>query len=125
MFKAGFHFDARANYDFNSEPRSGDAFKISATKLARPRMASSLALMERNRCSAVPLKMEFDMQPLLTLTLDDADLAKLDRHIARHGSGQTREAAAADILRTFLRLAGDKAQDEGLRPDELNASNDS
>lgn len=65
------------------------------------------------------------MHPMLTLTLDDTDLAELDRHIARRGTGQTREAAATEILRACLRAAGDRPQDEGLRPDELNASNDS
>ena len=65
------------------------------------------------------------MKTSLTLALDDADLAGLDRHIAQGGTRTTREDAAAEILRAFLRSTGRGQQDEGLRPDELNASNDS
>jgi hypothetical protein len=65
------------------------------------------------------------MPTALTISLEDEDLASLDRYIAQQGGGQVREDVAAQLLRERLRSGGHPQQDEGLRPDELNASNDS
>lgn len=62
----------------------------------------------------------------IALTLDEPTLAALDRYIDRHRHGRSRVEVVAEILAAWA--AGPEhvaASDEGLRPEELNASNDS
>jgi hypothetical protein len=62
----------------------------------------------------------------VTLSVDERTLAVLDRHIETHRQGRSRAEVIAEILMMWAaspeRVA---APDEGLRPEELNASNDS
>jgi len=62
----------------------------------------------------------------VTLSVDERILALLDRHIEIHRQGRSRAEVIGEILAIWAaspeRLA---APDEGLRPEELNASNDS
>lgn len=62
----------------------------------------------------------------VTLSVDERTLAVLDRHIDAHRQGRSRADVIAEILVMWAaspeRVA---APDEGLRPEELNASNDS
>ena len=62
----------------------------------------------------------------VTLSVDERTLAVLDRHIEIHGQGRSRAEVIADILILWA-ASPERATvpDEGLRPEELNASNDS
>ncbi|BCB20076.1 hypothetical protein [Bosea sp. ANAM02] len=62
----------------------------------------------------------------VTLALDELTLAVLDRHIEIHGQGRSRDQVIAEIL-VLWAASPERAAvpDEGLRPEELNASNDS
>ncbi len=62
----------------------------------------------------------------IALSLDERTLAALDRHIELHRQGCTRAEIIAEILVAWAASPEHAAEpDEGLRPDELNASNDS
>jgi len=62
----------------------------------------------------------------IALTLDERTLAALDRHIALHRQGRSRADIIAEILAAWAASPEHAAApDEGLRPEELNASNDS
>ncbi len=68
------------------------------------------------------------MPTAVTVLLEDAELAALDRYIAACRPGRSRERVVAEIARRWAEAqpGGEApAPDEGLRPDELNASNDS
>jgi len=63
----------------------------------------------------------------VTLSVDERVLTVLDQHIELHRQGRSRADVIAEILAAWAgnpeRLA--TPPDEGLRPEELNASNDS
>ncbi len=62
----------------------------------------------------------------VTLTVDERTLAALDRHIKIHRQGRSRAEVIAEILVLWAASPERVAvPDEGLRPEELNASNDS
>lgn len=62
----------------------------------------------------------------ITLSLDERTLAALDRQIELHRQGRSRVDLIAEILAAWAASPEHAAEpDEGLRPDELNASNDS
>ncbi len=62
----------------------------------------------------------------IALTLDERTLAALDRHIALHRQGSSCADIIAEILAAWAASPEHAAApDEGLRPEELNASNDS
>lgn len=64
----------------------------------------------------------------VTILLTDEELAALDRYIAASRPGHGRAEVLAEIAARWVEAqqpAGHAAPDEGLRPDELNASNDS
>ena len=62
----------------------------------------------------------------VTLSVDDRTLALLDRHIERHRQGRSRAEVIAEILAGWAASPEHAAEpDEGLRPEDLNASNDS
>jgi len=64
----------------------------------------------------------------LTVLLGETETAALDRHIAAHRPGHTREEMMAEIVARWLEAQQPATRahpDEGLRPEELNASNDS
>ena len=62
----------------------------------------------------------------IALSLDDHTLAALDRQIELHRQGRSRADIIAEILAAWAASPEHAAEpDEGLRPDELNASNDS
>lgn len=68
------------------------------------------------------------MPTTVTVLLTDAELAALDRYIAVHRPGHSRAEVMAEIAARWAETqqpASHPAPDEGLRPDELNASNDS
>ena len=55
----------------------------------------------------------------------DADLLEaLDRHIGQAMPGASRSEALRQVVRAWAEQHGLVDGDEGLRPDELNASND-
>ncbi|WP_306226447.1 hypothetical protein [Bosea beijingensis] len=62
----------------------------------------------------------------VTLSIDERTLAVLDRHIEIHRQGRARADVIAEILAAWA-ASPERAlePDEGLRPEELNASNDS
>lgn len=62
----------------------------------------------------------------VTIQLGDVEIAALDRHIGASHSDRTREQVLAEIVADWAaRQAQQPAEvDEGLRPEELNASND-
>lgn len=63
----------------------------------------------------------------LTITLGEAELAALDRSIAHSTPALTRQQALSRIVADWARAqlqAGRPEADRGLRPEELNASND-
>ena len=65
-------------------------------------------------------------QAPIVLSLDEHVLAALDRHIALHRQGHSRADIIAEILAEWAASPQHStAPDEGLRPEELNASNDS
>jgi hypothetical protein len=62
----------------------------------------------------------------VTLSMDERTLATLDRYIEIHRPGRSRADIVGEIVATWA--AGPErhaAPDEGLRPEDLNASNDS
>ena len=62
----------------------------------------------------------------LTLSVDAHVLVVLDRYIAIHRPGCSRADIVAEVLAGWAAdPARAAAPDEGLHPDELNASNDS
>lgn len=62
----------------------------------------------------------------IALSLDDRTLAALDRHIELHGPGRSRADIISEILAAWAASPErSPVPDEGLRPEELNASNDS
>ncbi len=68
------------------------------------------------------------MPTALTVIVCDEDLAVLDRHIAARRPGYSREEMIAKILSEWVgtqQPGPAAAPDEGMRPDHLNASNDS
>lgn len=63
----------------------------------------------------------------LTIALGEADLAALDRSIRQSTPALTREQALSAIITAWARTqpGADRPEvDRGLRPEELNASND-
>lgn len=62
----------------------------------------------------------------VTIQLGDAEIAALDRHIGASHSDRTREQILAEIVADWAARQAQKPGeiDEGLRPEELNASND-
>ena len=63
----------------------------------------------------------------VTIRLGDAEIAALDRYIAASHYRRTREQALAEIVTRWAAAQARRPAkvDEGLRPEELNASNDS
>ena len=62
----------------------------------------------------------------VTLAVDERILAALDRHIALHRQGRSRAELIGEILAAWAASPDHLVEpDEGLRPEELNASNDS
>lgn len=63
----------------------------------------------------------------VTIRLREEDIAALDRYIAAQGLGRSRADLVADIVSRWTAGRKDAAlpPDEGMRPEELNASNDS
>lgn len=62
----------------------------------------------------------------VTLSVDERTLAVLDRHIELHRQGRSRADVIAEILAIWAASPERSAEpDEGLRPEDLNASNDS
>ncbi|KPH82194.1 hypothetical protein [Bosea vaviloviae] len=63
----------------------------------------------------------------VTIALEEAELAALDRSIRHAMPALTREQALSRIIAHWARAqlrAGHPEIDQGLRPEELNASND-
>ncbi len=68
------------------------------------------------------------MPTSVTVLLGDEVAATLDRYIAAERPGHSRAEVMAEIAARWARAQLPDASgtpDEGLRPDELNASNDS
>jgi hypothetical protein len=62
----------------------------------------------------------------VTLSVDERTLAALDRHIETHRQGRSRGEVIAEILAAWAASPEHvSGPDQGLRPEELNASNDS
>ena len=62
----------------------------------------------------------------VTLSVDERTLAVLDRHIELPRQGRSRADVIAEILAIWAASPERVAEpDEGMRPEELNASNDS
>ncbi|SDH04096.1 hypothetical protein [Bosea robiniae] len=62
----------------------------------------------------------------VTLSVDERTLAALDRHVELHRQGRSRADVIAEILVAWAASPERSTPpDEGLRPEELNASNDS
>ena len=62
----------------------------------------------------------------VTLSVDERTLAVLDRHIDAHRQGRSRAELIGEILAAWAASPDHLVEpDEGLRPEELNASNDS
>ena len=63
------------------------------------------------------------------VALSSEALAALDRHIVAHGQARTRAELVAEIVAQWATAQGGHGDgsppDEGLRPEQLNASNDS
>lgn len=62
------------------------------------------------------------------IVLEQAQRAALDRYIAERGGSLNPEEALAELVAQALAgrgLAAGDAADEGLKPEDLNASNDS
>lgn len=64
----------------------------------------------------------------VTIPLNETEQAALDRYIAAHRPGHSRREMVAEIVAQWVaaqqRPRTAAHPDEGLRPDELNASND-
>ncbi|MGX5733450.1 hypothetical protein [Bosea thiooxidans] len=68
------------------------------------------------------------MSPVtVTVVLGEGEIVALDRYIDEHRPGRSRAEAVAEIVALWAGSQGsrDGAPDEGMRPEELNASNDS
>lgn len=68
------------------------------------------------------------MTPMtITVAFGNEELEALDRYIAQRAPTVSRAELVAQIVAEWAKArgAGRAAPDEGLRPDELNASNDS
>lgn len=77
-------------------------------------------------CSSLGTERCVDAANPIALTLDERTLAALDRHIELHRQGRSRADVIAEILSVWAASPEHTAApDEGLRPEELNASNDS
>lgn len=63
----------------------------------------------------------------ITVAFGNEELAALDRYVAQRAPSYTREELVAQILAEWAKAqsVAPASADEGLRPDELNASNDS
>lgn len=63
----------------------------------------------------------------VTVALGDTDIVALDRFIDAHRPGRSRAEAVAEIIALWAASQGnrDSTPDEGMRPEDLNASNDS
>uniref|UniRef100_A0A9E7ZYS8 Ribbon-helix-helix protein CopG domain-containing protein n=1 Tax=Bosea sp. NBC_00436 TaxID=2969620 RepID=A0A9E7ZYS8_9HYPH len=62
----------------------------------------------------------------ITLSVDEHILAALDHYIAIHRQGRSRTELIGEILAAWAANPEHLVEpDEGLRPEELNASNDS
>ncbi|CAH1648063.1 conserved hypothetical protein [Hyphomicrobiales bacterium] len=63
----------------------------------------------------------------VTVAFGKEELAALDRYIEQRAPAYSRAELIAQIVAEWAKAqgAGHGAADEGLRPDELNASNDS
>ena len=62
----------------------------------------------------------------VTLAVGERTLAALNRHIEIHRQGRSRDEVIAEILAAWAASPErSAAPDEGMRPEELNASNDS
>lgn len=64
---------------------------------------------------------------IVTVAFENEELAALDRYIAQRAPATSRAELVVRIVAEWAKAqAGDQpAPDEGLRPEELNASNDS
>lgn len=63
----------------------------------------------------------------ISIHLSADELAAVDRHLRESQSRQSREEALAGIIRRWAAERGllpDPSDEDGLEPDELNASND-
>ena len=63
----------------------------------------------------------------VTIHLGEAELAALDRHLRDRNPTLTREQLLSEVVATWAATRPGTPQppaDEGMRPDELNASND-
>ncbi|TCR66523.1 hypothetical protein [Bosea sp. BK604] len=63
----------------------------------------------------------------ISLHLSADELAAVDRHLRESQSRQSREEALAGIIRRWAvdkGLLPEQGDEDGLEPDELNASND-
>lgn len=63
----------------------------------------------------------------ITVAFGDEELAALDRHLMQRAPALSRAELVAQIVAEWAKAQGPgrAAPDEGLRPEELNASNDS
>ena len=63
----------------------------------------------------------------VTVVLGEGEIVALDRYIDEHRPGRSRAEAVAEIVALWAGSQGsrDAAPDEGMRPEDLNASNDS
>ncbi|MBN8243041.1 hypothetical protein JF546_08470 [Nitratireductor aquimarinus] len=74
------------------------------------------------------MKRENEKQETLSVTLPANIIAALDRYVSTQDQGITREDALISALRDWAMqnglLQSGMNGDEGLRPDQLNATND-
>ncbi len=63
----------------------------------------------------------------VTVVLGEGEIVALDRYIDEHRPGRSRAEAVSEIVALWAGSQGsrDVPPDEGMRPEELNASNDS
>jgi hypothetical protein len=63
----------------------------------------------------------------VTVALGDGEIVALDRYIDQHRPGRSRADAVAEIIALWAASQGNRnaERDEGMRPEDLNASNDS
>lgn len=63
----------------------------------------------------------------LTVVLGEGEVAALDRYIDQHRPVRSRAEAVAEIVALWAgsQGRGSATPDEGMRPEDLNASNDS
>lgn len=63
----------------------------------------------------------------VTIFLGEAELAALDRHLRDERPGLSREQGLSEIVAAWAAVqpgSGRSPVDEGMRPEDLNASND-